>query len=692
MFLSLLLTLVATASGTVVSYLYDDDAPLVVRLCAGCCSGLAALGLFGFVCSSVLGLTPLAIALSAFMTAAPLILLDNPNRLASLRRDIEAAGNTVRRAVLRPTWSATGYFFFYFFFAVLLWLVFDRAMYVRAGEIYTGVLNNLGDLPFHIAVISSFAKGANFPPEDPTYAGVRFTYPFISDFVSAMFARGGANLRDSIFVENYALALSTVGLLHYFGLKLTRDKTAGILTPLIVIFSGGLGWWEFFNDTLRTGLGVFSLLMHMPLREYTITPTGPLRWGNAISTLLVPQRGMLMALPIALIVFTAWWKVFENRDAKDDRNAKNYGGEASKAKTTKRPFTARAVPGTQKDIARPFASFVGGLQMPANAIRMIVVGAIAGLLPLVHAHTFVVVMVVGACLALISGPKHWREWALFFWAALIIGGPQMAWAALGSSVRSSEFFGWNFGWDHGTENVVWFWIRNTGLFIPFTIAALAWRGRNPVVPRRLALFYLPFTLCFIVPNIVKLAPWTWDNIKVLFYWWVASAPIVALLFARLLREWVKLRVLTLFLLISIMLAGALDVWRIVSRQVELRTFDSDGVEFARFVEANTPPRALILHAPIHNHPLFLTGRRSVMGYPGHIWTHGLPFVEREAAIKRIYSGAPDAGPLLTRSGVDYVVVSAIENGAMIVNEEFFEQGFSKVGEVGEYRLYKVSKQ
>jgi hypothetical protein len=47
------------------------------------------------------------------------------------------------------------------------------------------------------------------------------------------------------------------------------------------------------------------------------------------------------------------------------------------------------------------------------------------------------------------------------------------------------------------------------------------------------------------------------------------------------------------------------------------------VRFAELVKAQTAPRALIIHAPVHNTPVFLTGRRSLMGYPGHIWTHGL---------------------------------------------------------------------
>lgn len=137
---------------------------------------------------------------------------------------------------------------------------------------------------------------------------------------------------------------------------------------------------------------------------------------------------------------------------------------------------------------------------------MFFAGVVSGLLPLVHAHTFVVVMVVGFCLALLSGPRKLLEWVPFFVAASLVGGPQMLWATYGSAVQSSTFVGWEFGWDRGNDNIVWFWLKNAGLFIPLTIVTLLWRGEKPLVSRQLALFYLPFTLCFIIPNIMKLAP------------------------------------------------------------------------------------------------------------------------------------------------------------------------------------------
>ncbi|HKY43315.1 MAG TPA: hypothetical protein VJM50_09485, partial [Pyrinomonadaceae bacterium] len=291
------------------------------------------------------------------------------------------------------------------------------------------------------------------------------------------------------------------------------------------------------------------------------------------------------------------------------------------------------------------------------------------------------------CLALIK--IRWREWFVFFAVASAIAIPQLLWSTLNSAVDASSFFAWEVGWDHGNEHPVWFWFMNTGLFIPLIFAAVLVRINDYVVPRRVLLFYLPFTFCFIIPNFVKMAPWIWDNIKVLYYWWLASAPIVALLLAKLWRQGRVQQVLAAVLFVIVTLSGALDVagiaWR---RNNEYQVFSPAGLRFAEFVKEQTQPRSLVIHAPVHNTPVFLTGRRSLMGYPGHIWTHGLEFVRREGEIRRIYLGSPDADQLLSNYGIEYAVVGPHERTVMQINEAFFSK-FQKVGEVDEYTLYKI---
>jgi hypothetical protein len=753
MLVALALSLIATAGGAFITYTYDDDAPLASRLCSGTCIGIAALGLVGFVLALFLGLTFVTIALTALVVAAPLLLLLKNDYRVAFDADCARAARAISRASARPDRWALIYFFFYAGVAIIAWLVCSRAMIETPDGIATGLLNNFGDLPFHISVITRFAYGRNFPPEDPTFAGVRFTYPFITDFVSAMFVRAGASVRDSMFIENYFVGIGLVGVLHRFGHKLLRDRTAALLTPVVVVLNGGFGWKMLFDDAMKNDGGVLAALRHVT-HSYTIIPETTWRWGTSITTLLLPQRGFLLGIPLAVIVFTLWWQSLQDDE---EAKAKNQKNDKAKAQGQQAP----------NEIAEPaeknfFTSFF--LPLPK---RMIAAGAIAGLLPLVHAHSFVVVMVVGACLVpwtfwrgwvaygvaalvgliMYSGTvyfgvlsaslakvvlvilllglsgsllfllpiAHLRPWVCFFVLATVIAGPQILWSTHNSAVRTTNFFAWEFGWDSNHEvalgpnpvdsgpldkapqlaswlkrapNVVWFWIRNTGVFIPVLIAALLWKREDYVVSRKLLLFYAPFTLCFIVPNFVKMAPWLWDNVKVLFYWWIASAPIVALLLARLWEGNVWNRVLAAVLLVMLTLAGSLDVFALVTQHDEYGEFDREGISFAEAIKQQTPPQAMILHAPLHNTPIFLTGRRSLMGYPGHIWTHGLIFADRESEIRRIFAGGPDAPDLLAKYGVDYVAVGPQERSSLHANETFFGR-YQKVLDTGGYRLYKI---
>lgn len=705
--ISLALVLLVTASGTLAGYLYDEDVNFAARLCAGACIGIAALGLVGFVFASFLGLTPLAILLALLVTVAlPLISLKNPKRRAFVQQDLRATSRSIRRGLSNPTGIQVGYTVFYIVVAVILWRAFQRAMIETPEGIFTGLLNNFGDLPFHLSVITGFSFGNNFPPQDPTYAGVRFTYPFLTDFVSAMFVRCGADLRQAMFLENFVVALAFVGLMHRWALVMLRDKLAAIITPVLVILNGGFGWILLWNQlTKKNDDGLLGIIQGLP-PSFTVIPETTWRWGNALSTLLIPQRGFLLGLPLAVIVFTQWWRATGEEPGEKGNGEQGKGKKRKKQKDVQIEEPAPTIP--HRFTLFPFSP------VPLSVRRMIAAGVVAGLLPLVHAHSFVVVMVVGGCIALLQ--TRWRDWITFAVVASLIALPQMWWSTHNSAVNSGSFFAFEFGWDSAKEryfdfslagtqflqtmpglrtivertpDVFWFWLKNSGLFIPLTIAALLWRrDKESLVPRRLLIFFLPFTLCFIIPNVLKMAPWIWDNIKVLFYWWLASAPLVALLLARLWRQGGLKRALALSLFVCVTLAGALDVAAIVLRSNEYGIFNAPGIQFAELIKRETPAQAVVIHAPVHNHPVFLTGRRSLMGYPGHVWTHGLEFAPREAEILRVYAGAPDAVAILRKYDVDYAVVGPLEHNVAAVNDQFFSR-FQLVGEVGEYRLYKI---
>jgi hypothetical protein len=691
MLIACLLLITAIIGGTLLTYLFDRTAPRAARLCMGASIGLALMATVGFLLALCFGLNATTVALSAVVLLLPALLLIDADRrafiLSSLRTPASISGS-----------GNLGYLIFYLALAILLGMVFGRAAFEHKDGIFTGVTNNLGDLPLHLQVINSFAQGHNLPPEDPTYAGVRFAYPFLVDFLAAMMVRTGADVISAMWLQNMVLILALVGLIHYWTLLLTRNRLAGVIANLLILFSGGMGWWLLFSD-ISGGDGIFSTLANLP-HDYTIVSSSILRWGNSLTTLFVPQRSILFGLPLAITIFCQWWiAVSQQEDAQQASNdPTNLGAPAEQTnqKQTNAPVASARLSKTTSSKAtlskaeRKAAKKGAGLpaEFPNSPIRrMLAAGLCAGLLPLIHAHTFLVVMAVAACLVILFHSSL-RSWLFFFAVALAVSAPEILWLANTGGVNTRSYLGWQPGWDHGTHNAIWFWFVNTGLFIPLLVLCLAWRRSHFGLPSRVLRFYVPFLFCFIVPNLIRVAPWIWDNIKVLFLWYVASAPLVAWFLARWWQQRSIVRWLAPAILATLIFAGSLDVLRVVSEATEFMEFDSQGITAANVISAQAPPHAVVLHAPTYNSPVFLTGRRSLLGYPGWMWSRGLDYSQRNSDIQRIYSGESGADALLRQYGVDYVLIGPAEFAAFKVNEQFWSQ-YDRLWQAGAYRIYQT---
>ncbi|HMS11389.1 MAG TPA: hypothetical protein PKE66_18000, partial [Pyrinomonadaceae bacterium] len=156
MTLGLIILLAITIGGAALTYLIEDDEPLLWRLAAGCVIGSAIFGFSGFLLGFALGITP-AVALAALvMTLLPLLLLlDNDCRKAFDRDRVLARGRLQ---------GATGIkflrFLYYAVFLGLLVLFFDRAIIINDQGIFTGGSKNLWDPPFFLWAVFSFSQGA----------------------------------------------------------------------------------------------------------------------------------------------------------------------------------------------------------------------------------------------------------------------------------------------------------------------------------------------------------------------------------------------------------------------------------------------------------------------------------------------------------------------------------------------------
>jgi hypothetical protein len=450
--------------------------------------------------------------------------------------------------------------------------------------------------------------------------------------------------------------MSLLVVLERFVARLTGSKLAGRIAPALLFFSGGLGFLSF----LKGWWGGDVTLWHLT-QDYTISDA--YRWGNSMVVLFITQRSLLLGMPLTIAVLNGLWSIFTPTDA---------GNENQKTKSALLPFS----------------------------LSPLVLGLLAGMLPLVHLHSLAALFVVTAFCFVIR-PAMWKEWLIFGAGVAVIAIPELLWSTAGTASDAKSFLGFNWGWDKGSEyNIVYFWLKNTGLTIPLIVAGLWLVFKSKLEGPKskadgqrsrvsdLVLFYIPFAFLFIICNVFKFAPWEWDNIKLLIYWFVGSLPLIAMFLAWLWEKKGVWSVAAVGCLIVLTAAGALDVWHTASGQINTRVFDAEAVKIGNEIRAKTEPHAVILNMPTYNTPVVLSGRLSLMRFPGHLMSHGIEYGPREDDVKKIYAGGGVADILLRKYNVDYVLVGPEERATLHANDSFFSQ-YPVAGDTGQYKLYKV---
>jgi hypothetical protein len=665
MLISFVLILLITCGGTALTYLYEKEDSLLVRLAAGNVAGSAVFATIAFLLACFFGLSIPTILIALVITLLPVALLSRKDTHRQFKANLNKARGKLDGANLKKVFKFAYYLGIFF----VLWFFFERAMIETPEGIFTGGSQNLGDLPFHLGAIFSFSEGNNFPPENPSFAFAKFTYPFLADLVTACFVKTGAGVRDAMLVQNVFLGFSLVVLLEKFTFKLTGNKLAGKIAPLLLLFSGGLGFVWFFKDFWNQTAGFSAFLWKLP-QDYTIGDK--FRWGNSLVVLFLTQRSLLFGMPLTLIALTKVWEIFLSEKVEKLKSEKET--EASQEN-----FSTFSL--------FPFSTFLTGL--------------LAGMLVLIHVHSLAALFVVCALLFFFSFDK-WKEWLAFAVGVSIIAVPELLWSLSGSATNLSKFIEIHFGWDAGKQNIVMFWAKNIGLFAPLLVAGLILiyltrkdsaenapktKDQKPNA-ENLLIFYIPFVFLFLISNTLKLAPWEWDNIKVLIYWFVGSLPFVAFALAWAWEKKAVFKIAAAVCLIVLTLSGALDVWRTISGQINYKVFDKDAVKIAELIKQKTAPNALFLNAPTYNSAVVLTGRRSLMRYSGHLSSYGIDYEPRESEVKRIYEATALADKFLQKNNIEYVIISPEETANIEVREEFFYK-FPIIAEAGQYKVFKV---
>lgn len=255
-----------------------------------------------------------------------------------------------------------------------------------------------------------------------------------------------------------------------------------------------------------------------------------------------------------------------------------------------------------------------------------------------HLHTFFIIsLALGIFIVLYRKPRLLLE---ILMPAVAVGLVFAVFSAGGLS--RAKVLHIQPGWTAGEENLFSFWFTNLGPWLAFAAVGLFLVFRKSYAGLRwIAVTSL---LLFIVFTFVMLAPWDWDNIKVLIWLYLLIA-------------WVAWRTWVINLPpLSAILTGLIAFFPGTIAVVSSLPGNSPGVELYRAAElwdakaalADLPAGSVLAVAPDPNHPAMFWGARVAVGYPGHLWSHGIDSAARENQLERIFRGDPD-WPSLAKS-------------------------------------------
>jgi hypothetical protein len=546
------------------------------------------------------GLVPwtAAVSLGVSLVALLIAVLVSPGQMLNRLEKIQASG--VILAIL------------FLAFAIR---AFSQVIFVEDGVVKVLSPNNLGDICLHLTQINFLASNPHYWPENPIYAFDKLRYPIGIDIFNAELKLIGISPNLGIVLVAFLGSLLTLRALFLFG---------GPFAVAAFLFNGGLVGFMIFE----------SWPWH--LQDYQ----ADVGWKSIPLALFVTQRGLLYSIPAGLVLITHWRRTLDS----------------------------------QTD--RPHLPFWGEWLLYST-------------MPLFHIHTFIFLSFLLLWWFLFGNP-NWRGHLIrlvvfsfvpaTFFACCVTGLDVHLQEALGhlagkeSVQHGTSLLGWQPGWTSAVEaheywqHFWWFrqlphgaqapmvWLLNFGLVLPLAIVLLlylcfpkgidVWRTRF-----RMRQILLPAVAMFILCAFIRFAPWDWDNTK-LFFW--SYMLMMLAIWEIFLSRWHPL--IRIPFLFGLFFSGFISLVGGLAPNNEHGYGIGDEEEWTQVDDALKafPAEAVFAIYPTYNHPALVAGHRVVLGFPGHLWSHGLEYRPEEQLLNKVMLAEPGWEPLCRQLDIDYL--------------------------------------
>ena len=430
-------------------------------------------------------------------------------------------------------------------------------------------------------------------------------------------------LRYPIGLNLFNAELAQVGVEPQSGIILVALFGSLLALRALLLFNGPFGIAGFlFNG----GLAGFLFFQSFVLRDYQ----QELAWKSIPLAMFVTQRGLLYAVPAGLLLLYHWRKtLFERR--------------------------------------------------LDQGVPLWVEWLLYSTMPLFHLHTFLFLSFLVLWWFLFGDP-NWRGHLLRLVLLSLV--PAGLWVYCVTGFSKTGAIAWKPGWMAESHQAAWwFWLENFGFFLPVSIVfaiylCLPAKPLTRDAKQMVQLFFFPSAFVFLCCAFVKFAPWEWDNSK-LFFW--AYLVMLFCLWEGVLRKLHPLARVPVF--IGLFFSGFVSlIGGVLS--------DPGGFEIGRASEwrqvsdatRSFPPEALFAAYPTYNHPLLVSGHRVVMGFPGHLWSHGLNYRPIEIKLQSLMESEDGWQAMAKELGVDYLFWGPLEQANYPESEKEWEHTCKVIAE------------
>jgi len=543
---------------------------------------------------------------------------------------------TKRRGFVRAFTATLAIWGLYFGF---LW---PRMLFERSDGLWAGWRTVWADWSVHFAYANVFAyrRVGDWFSANPIFFHGDFDYPFLADGLSGLLMRAGMDRIEAFLLPSIIASLALVALLFSFYASLLQSPKMAMLACALFFTNGGVGFLDFAAEFARApSLGTLLL----PPREYTYFPEQGIWWINIVSSELLPQRALLLGIPLGLAALIMLRRYVES-------------------------------------------GFEG-----VSRVRLVALGAIPAVLVITHMHSFLAIVVLCG-VYLLYDRRNYPQWLTF---AVAAGLPSAAlFVLLYAGSGAGGFIEWYPGWltnpAQNRDLSLWLFLwLNWGTFLPVAaVSLIRFRYyRDPLVVGGVVLFVLCFLLRF-QPNV-------WDNTKLLTWsHLLLCIPVARYLVHLWSKPAVASRCVAVALLIFTTASGSLELLRMTRTEaVSNRMWSREELALAEEFSGISDPTALVLCSDHHHHWVpSLSGRQVLLGYRGWLASYGLDYGPIERDVRSMLEGGPDAEALMADYGVDFVVIGTSERRDFGANESYFEQHHELILDRADNKVFSIQRE